>query len=360
MNLSEIAHYRLVSQQIATTKLTTAVEMVAWLGGVQAQEYTQTKWGIGVRLPHLKDIDIESNLTEGKILRTHLLRPTWHFVTAEDIRWMLKLTAPRVQSANAFMYRKLELQSKLFTRCNDLLIKLLEGNKQLTRTAINEEFKKQNILANGLRLSYIMMQAELDSIICSGAKQGNQFTYALLDERVPSFRAKHHDEALAELATRYFGSRGPATIKDFSTWSGLTMTDCRRGISMLSAALEKVRADNREFYCSSAVLSCNEQFQGIGLLPVYDEFIMSYKDRIALFIWRDAINPKPAFKNDSTIVFQVQIIGTWKRTINKNSIDLHVDFFSPMQQGKNNALKKAIERFEEFYALPVMCLPEMV
>ncbi|MES2284765.1 MAG: winged helix DNA-binding domain-containing protein [Bacteroidota bacterium] len=233
MELSEIAKYRLINQQIAGTKIKTVSEMVAWFCAVQAQEYGPTKWGLGLRLPHLKDKDIEKDFTDGKILRTHLLRPTWHFVAAKDIRWILMLTAPRVNAANASMYRKLELDSGIFNRCNAILIKTLQGGRQLTRDTLNEEFKKKKILAKGHRLSYIMMRAELDGIICSGANQGNQFTYSLLEERVPAFGLKNKEEALAELTKRYFTSRGPATIKDLSTWSGLTLTDCRKGIEMV-------------------------------------------------------------------------------------------------------------------------------
>src|SRR5690606_4347556 len=142
----------------------------------------QTKWGRGLRLPHLTDNDIENELNDGKILRTHLLRPTWHLVSAKDIYWLLKLTAPRVHTANAYMYRQLELDYKVFNRCNDILIETLQDGNQLTRDAINERFKMHKIIAKGHRLSYIMMNAELEGIVCSGARQGNQFTYALLDE----------------------------------------------------------------------------------------------------------------------------------------------------------------------------------
>lgn len=221
--------------------------MVAWLGAVQAQEYAQTKWGLGVRLPHLNDSDIERDFTEGKILRTHLLRPTWHFVNAEDIRWMLMLTAPRVNAANAYMYRMLELESTLFNRCNDILAKALQGGRQLTRDALNLKFKKNNIKAEGHRLSYIMMRAELDGIICSGARQYNQFTYSLLEERVPPFKKKNRDEALDELTKRYFTSRGPATVKDFSTWSGLVLADCRKGIETAKSHLVRGVIENEEY-----------------------------------------------------------------------------------------------------------------
>lgn len=184
MTFSEIATYRLRSQQITETNLKSATEMVTWFGAIQAQEYAQTKWGLGFRLPHMSDKDIEQEITDGNILRTHLLRPTWHFITSTDIQWLLKLTANRVNAANVYMYKKLELNDNVLNRCNKIIETALQKNKELTRDDLNEELKKKKIKAEGLRLSYIMMFAELSAVICSGKRRGNQFTYALLEERV--------------------------------------------------------------------------------------------------------------------------------------------------------------------------------
>ncbi len=353
MELSEVAKYRLINQQINGTKIKTVSEMVAWFGAVQAQEYGPTKWGLGLRLPHLKDEDIEKDFTDGKILRTHLLRPTWHFVSAKDIRWILMLTAPRVNAANATMYRKFELDNGIFTRCNDILIKALQGGRQHTRDTLNEEFKKKKILAKGHRLSYIMMRAELDGIICSGAKQGNQFTYSLLEERVPAFNLKNRDEALAELTKRYFTSRGPATVKDLSTWSGLTLTDCRRGIELVKQYFIEKIIENETYYFPSEISLNNKQFQGIYLLPIYDELIMGYKNRAAILEFRNSIKPAPIFSYGNTIVFEGQIIGTWKRTIGKKSIELECEFFKLLNKSQIRLFERAIDRYSEFMSMPV-------
>jgi hypothetical protein len=301
----------------------------------------------------LKDPDIEKDFTDGKILRTHLLRPTWHFVVAKDIRWMLMLTAPRVHAANSYMYRQLELTPNIFNRANDILIKTLQGNKQLTRDAINKEFKRNKIEAEGHRLSYIMMQAELDGIICSGARQGNQFTYALLEERVPESRSKNSDEALAELTKRYFTSRGPATIKDFSTWSGLTLADCKKGIEMVKSLFNKEVIENEEYFFPSGISLIKKQYQKIYLLPIYDEYIMGYKDRSAIMVIKNNSKPTSAIRYDNMIIFEGYIIGTWRRTIKPKCIDLEYDFFDNLSKTQFNAFAKAIKLFEEFNNLPI-------
>ena len=349
MPLTEVAKHRLINQQLAGSKIKSAVEMVEWLGAVQAQEYAQTKWGLGLRLPHLSDNDIENELKEGKILRTHLLRPTWHFVSAKDIYWLLKLTAPRVRIANAWMYRQLELDDTVFNRCNDILVTTLQGGRQLTRDDINEELKKHKILAKGHRLSYIMMHAELEGIICSGARQGKQFTYALLDERIRHKKSLEKDEALAKLTTRYFNSRSPATIKDFSTWSGLTTTDCKKGIEMLKPLLQKEVIEQQEYFFNPNNSLTDIQFEKIHLLPVYDEFIMAYKDRNAIMTLK---NNAP-FRYDCMILFDGQVIGTWKRSISKKAIDIAFDFFKPLNRKQSRILDEAVHHLSEFMNLKV-------
>ena len=349
MTLSDIAGIRLQNQQLAGTQMKSAVEMVEWMGAVQGQEYAQTKWGIGLRLPHLSDKDIEIELNEGKILRTHLLRPTWHFVSAKDIYWILKLTAPRVHAVNSYMYRQLELDDKIFNRCNDILVKTLHGGNQLTRDDINEEFKKHNIIAKGHRLSYIMMYAELERIICSGARQGNQFTYALLDERVRYKKFLEEDNALAELTTRYFNSRNPATAKDFMTWSGLTMTDCKKGIEMIKPPLEKNVIEQKEYFFIPKFSSPDKQADKIYLLPIYDEFVMGYKDRSAIM----PLNVNAPIRYDCMIVYNGQVIGTWKRTILKNIIEMEYDFFKPLNKLQSKLFDEAINHFSEFMNLKV-------
>jgi hypothetical protein len=330
--------------------------MVEWFCAVQGQEYTQTKWGLGLRLPHLKDRDIENDINEGKILRTHLLRPTWHLVSAENIRWLLTLTAPRVHAANAYMYRKTELDSKTFTRCIDILVKTLQGGRQLTREEINNEFARNKIIAQSHRLSYIMMYAELEKIICSGGRRGNQFTYALLDERVKPAKAITEDEALTRLAVHYFKSRGPATVHDFSTWSGLTLTECKRGLDMLKDRLETIIAEDVTYYVFSDAVFDKRMAQSVHLLPVYDEYLMGYKDRSAILIYQQSSGNEFNYMNDCMVVYDGQIMGTWKRTIKSKKIELNYDFFMEINKVQKKRFDDAIRRFSQFYELPVELL----
>ncbi|HSJ52566.1 MAG TPA: winged helix DNA-binding domain-containing protein, partial [Anaerolineae bacterium] len=230
MTRSEIAWRRLANQWITEPKPARPADVVARLGAVQAQDYAGAKWAVGLRLQGATDDDIDRSFAAGEILRTHVLRPTWHFVLPADIRWMLELTAPRVHAASAYMVRKLELDEDTFRRSNDALARALEGGHHLTRQELRGVLEQAGIAVHdGLRLGYLMMQAELDGVVCSGPRRGKQFTYALLAERAPQARRLDRQEALAELAGRFFATRGPATVHDLAKWSSLTVADARDG-----------------------------------------------------------------------------------------------------------------------------------
>src|SRR6266704_5397496 len=215
-----IAQQRLHNQHITQRTLETPQALVEWLGAVQAQDFAAAKWALGLRLHGVTDDDIEQAFTNGAILRTHVMRPTWHFVSPADIRWLLALTAPRVHQTLAYYNRKLELDDAVFRCTNAMLANALQGGKQLTRDELVFALQQAGIATEGeQRVTHIMMRAELDGVICSGARRDKQFTYALLAERAPHARMLARDEALAELTTRYFMSHGPATIQDFVWWS---------------------------------------------------------------------------------------------------------------------------------------------
>lgn len=353
MTSPDIARYRMVNQQISATAFKKPAEIVRWLGAVQAQEYALSKWAIGLRLPGSKDDEIEAAFTKGEILRTHLLRPTWHFITPADIRWMMALTAPRVNAINSFYYRQAGLDDKIFNKANDVFVSALNGGKQLTRTVLQSALKQQKIIADGLRLSYIIMQAELEGIICSGARAGRQFTYALLEERVPSFKRLDEEEALGQLTERYFNSRGPATLKDFMVWSGLTSTQVKKEIGLVSSQFEQEQLGEEVFYYSSPVASDKKHFQHALILPPYDEYIMGYKNRDAIFFNHNKKNPLAALMFDNTIIIEGQVAGSWRRTMQKSFIEMEYQLFDPRKKKHEALLKRAAGQFASFMELPV-------
>jgi hypothetical protein len=350
--MTDIAIQRLYNQQLEQAQFQTPCEVVAWQGAMQAQDYPGAKWALGLRLPDVKDADIEQAFENGDILRTHVMRPTWHFVAPADIRWIVDLTAPRVNAVNAYMYRKFELDDAIFQRSNAALIKALQGGKQLTRTELASVLEQTGIVADGFRLSYLMMRAELDGVICSGGRRGKQFTYALLDERAPQARILKRDEALAELTRRYFTSHGPALVEDFAWWSGLTKADVKAGIEMIGTELIHERIDGQTYWFSASMPPAAKPPLAAYLLPTYDEYLIAFASADRGRMGGEDVREKLVF--DSTILMSNRIVGSWRRTFRKGAIVIESAPFRPFTTDENDAFVAAAERYGAFFGMPVV------
>lgn len=354
MPFSPILATRLFSQQIAECNFTKPAEIVEHLGAMQAQDFGMAKWAIGLRVPGLKDADVENAFNNGDILRTHVLRPTWHFVRPADIRWMLALTAPRINAASAYYHRAAGLDDKVFRKSTDIIAKALTDGNCLTRTELQQVLEKAKIKAEGIRLSYIMMRAELDAVICSGPRLGKQFTYALLPERAPGAGKLHKQEALAALAKKYFATRGPATAGDYAVWSGLAMQDVKEGISLLGKQLEKQVINGKEFFCSSAGNSLQYKLtakhQSTFLMPDYDEYAIGYKDRTEIFGERKSTDNT---KTSNLVFYHTLIVdgvaaGTWQKKMGKNKTAVEIKLTTALSKAKQQAVAKAIKKYVSF------------
>ena len=353
-----IADQRLLNSRLIETPSKTPEEVVQWLGAMQSQDFAGAKWAIAQRTKNLvTDADINLLFNKGKILRTHILRPTWHFLIPKDIRWLLKITGPRVNAANSYYYRKFGLDEDIFAKCSAALVNAMHGGVQLTRTEISQVYKNVGINASGLRLAYLIMRAELDAIVCSGAMRGKQFTYALLEERVPKTKMLDHDEAAAELTKRYFTSHGPAQIKDFTWWSGLTAAEAKAGIEINS--LEHKTLDGKTYWYSPGQPTGKKLKQAplIHLLPNYDEYLIAYKDHSPIF---DTALLGEIPRTDTLmphiIILNGQVIGGWRRTVQKNEINITTNLLVRLDNTEQSALKLAAEHYSQFMGMPVVIM----
>jgi hypothetical protein len=352
----DIVRYRLHNQFLSQTNFTDPSQVVAALGAVQSQDYSGGKWALGQRLKNAStDATIDKAFNQGKILRTHVMRPTWHFVTPADIRWMLALTGPRVHTVNGFMYRQQGLDREIIQKSYRVLDNALQGNKQMTRTELGSAFEKAGIKnAKGVRLGYFIMSAELDAIICSGARKGKQFTYALLEERAPQVKALSHDEALAELTRRYFATRGPATLQDFTWWSGLTMAEAREGIELVKSQFVNEVFEDQTYWFANSLSLVKEKSPTAHLLPNYDEYFIGFKNRSAIGKVAQLANVEannPAFLAH-IIIIDGQIVGGWKRTLKKDAVLVELNLITKLTKAESEAVKTAIEQYGKFLGLP--------
>lgn len=356
MNNQEIAHRRLYKQGLTKQIFKSPADVVSQLGAVQAQDYAGAKWALGQRLKDFTDADLDQAFNDGSILRTHLLRPTWHFVTPEDIRWLLMLTAPRVHVRNALMYRNAGLDTEAIKRTNTLIEKFLRGGNFLTRTEIAAALEKAGIsTVEDLRLTYIMMRAELDGVICSGPRKGKQFTYALLEERAPAAKELPRDEALAEIIRRYFKTRGPASLQDFCVWSGLTMADAKQGIEMTKSEFKSEMVKEQPYWFVDQMPRVGKRTSTAHLLPNYDEYFIGFKDRSAIGEFARQANissDDPSFLAN-IIILDGQVVGGWKRTINKNEVLVETTLITKFGKDEKQLISDAANRFGKFLDLPV-------
>ena len=348
MSKSLIVSQRLRNQRLSTTEFKRPVEVVRWLGAVQAQDFRAAKWAIAQRTQNATNESIEQDFNDGKVIRTHVMRPTWHFVSPEDIRWLLELTAPRVNIASGSAYRKFELDDHVFKQTNKVLARALRGGKHLTRSALKKVLNESGVRAdNGIRLGYILIRAELDAVICSGPREGNQFTYTLLDERVPKTKPVDREKALATLTLTYFRSHGPATVHDFMWWSGLTATDAKTGINMVQGRLTKTSDGDKVFWGPKDGVVVTRRASAASLLAEFDEYVVAYKDRSAVFDSNDHL----AMANGAlgrTVIIDGKIAGSWKQMKEKGSLKISVQLLRTLKKSERVAIASAANRFASF------------
>ncbi len=354
MTTTDIAKHRLISQQLAGTKFTTPKQIVSHFGAMQAQDYEMAKWAIGVRIGKTEK-EIEQAINAGEIIRTHILRPTWHFVSAGDLRWMLALTAPHVKAATAFACRHFGLDDKTVLRSNNIIQKSLTGGKHLTREELMSLLQKKGIAITPLRSIHIMLRAELEAIVCNGPKRGKQFTYALVDEKVPSVKALEKEKALAELAKRYFTSHGYATLQDFCWWSGLTVANAKMGLESIRSGLDCAKIDNQTYWSGPGYPNELGNFERAVFLPAYDEFMVGYKDRSASLgasNAKDTITSNGIFK--PVILINGKVEGIWRRDLKNDHMIVEPHFFKAKNKLKKKALLESVKPYGDFLGMQII------
>jgi hypothetical protein len=321
---------------------------------MQAQEYEHAKWAIGLRMRDgAPDAAVERAFEEGRILRTHVMRPTWHFVTPADIRWLLELTAPRVHRVMAPYNRRLGLDGALLTRGTTIVARALRDRHYLTRRELGERLRRAGLPLDGMRLAHLAMHAELEGVICSGPRRGRQFTYALLAERAPGARRLPRDESLAVLSRRYFASHGPATVRDFAWWSGLTMADARRALEMHRARREEI--GGLTYWTIGARPGRATRERLVQLLPIYDEFLVAYRDRQAVSHGPSRVSGSPrafvTFRH--ALVIDGQVAGTWLTKRLSKAMQVEVIPMRRLTGRERRAVGETVKQYEQFLGVPV-------
>ena len=351
----------LLRRRMASTRLTgapfdSAEESVRWHGAIQGQDYGPAKWSIGQRTRELTDEDIDRELDDGAILRTHALRPTWHLLTRGDIRWVLALTGPRVHRQLDRRFGQLGLDPKTLARCEKRISAALDGDSHLSRKEIAGVLNVAKIDPSGQRLPFILIHCELESVICSGRLAGKQQTFALLDDRAPAGVTLDRDEAISELIRRYLQSHGPATIADFRWWSGLTVADIRRTLHLLGSDVTAEEVGGMTFWSLAGDRESPPAMRAAHLLQMLDEAFVAYTESRhfgdpradeARGAWGERGMPA------AHVLLRGRVAGHWKRTLGRQAMKVELMLYDDPKPRDLRTIEAAAKRMGSFVGLPV-------
>jgi hypothetical protein len=360
MKLSEIPQRRLGTQRVAgpeAEKFASVREAVRWMGAVQSQDYLAAKWAVGLRMGNCTEAAFDESFSRGEILRTHVMRPTWHFVAPEDLRWMLALTAPRVNALRAYYNRQHGLDAPTFARSNAAIARALRGGHHLTRDELGDVLARVKIEGSPERRGSILLGAELEGLICSGPLRGKAHTYALVEERAPpATRLPEREESLAQLARRFFVSHGPATLKDYAWWSGLTTADAKAGAETATPRLAREVVAGKAYFFEDRGSSRAKGEGAVHLLPNFDEYAVAYVDRDGLLEarHRSKLDGRGNVLFQNLVVREGRVVGTWRRTLKRGTVSVATTLFVRFGPADKRALGDAIERYARFLGREVI------
>ncbi len=350
MTPKDISTTRLIRQQIARQSFKKPEQVVSWMGAIQAQDYPGGVWGVGLRTSGSTITDVEKAIATGKIVRTWPMRGTLHFVAAQDVAWMIDLSAPKILPSSVARWQYLHLTDEIVSKARKVTIKALEGGKRLTRKEFYGVLEKNGIDPGGSRGLHLIGRMALEKVICMGPHQGKQATVVLFDEWIPTSTKFTREESLAEFAKRYFTSHGPATLEDFVWWAGLRITDARRGIELNGTRLHKEIIGEKTYYLTGDMELSKIASPDVHILPPFDEYLVAYKDRSAAI---DLIHTPKVFRSANGVFSPVVVIdgkveGIWKRVVQKNSVICKPEMFLSLKGVQEKALTTAIDRYHTF------------
>lgn len=346
---------RLRSSGLAGERFSAIEDAVRWHGAVQAQEPRMAKWSLAQRCADAPiEGDVDGVLARGAIVRTHVLRPTWHFVAGQDLVWLLQLTGPRVQAKNRSRYGELGLDERTRARSRARLAAALEGGRRLTRKEIATVLESDGIDTSGQRLAYLLMDAELEAVICSENLQGTQHTYAALEEQVPGAEPLDRDRALVELTRRYLASHGPATVRDLGWWSGLTLADIRHGLDGLAREVTSEKLGDLDLWSIRSpedTVTTATTVRGAYLLPAFDEHVVGYRESrhlgdpradTARAAWRDRRLP------NGVVLLDGAVAGHWRRRVSDATVAVEVVTYEQLTAAQLDPVESAAAELGRF------------
>ncbi|HLT79614.1 MAG TPA: winged helix DNA-binding domain-containing protein [Cyclobacteriaceae bacterium] len=345
MTTTQLIRYRLRAQHLVPPYFTKPVDVVEWMGAVQAQDYLGALWSVGQRLKKSVEADVEEAIAKKEIVRTWPMRGTLHFVAPKDSRWMLQYLTPRVFARIASVLRKDEIDEKVLAKSTKALVRALEGGNRLTRPELYGALERAKISTSGTRGLHIIVCVAQRGVICFGPRQDKQHTFVLLDEWLPSFPVLPREEAMAELAIRYFKSHGPATADDFMWWAGLTKSGALESIRAAGRSLTETQVGDNTYWLAPDAKPASSA-KGIRLLPTYDEYGIGYKDRSTIISRTNVQKVEGGYT--SAVIDDGKAIGLWRRTTGKDTVKVDVAPLNRFTKDQRAGIEAEAARYAKF------------
>jgi Winged helix DNA-binding domain len=350
----DIARWRLRSQLLVRPHAATAIDAVGNLLAVQAENPSQSAWAVASRTARPSQADVRAALDVGRLIRTHVLRPTWHYVLADDLGWLLELTAPKVRQVTGRQLQAVHgLDDRRLEPLTSAVLEILAERPDLTRGQIAEALGARGFATEGGLMTILLAHLELDRLICSGRPLGDEHTYAVYRDRVPEPRLSDRDEALGELAIRYFSGHGPATERDLAYWATLTITDVRRGLNLVRERLASFEHHGKVFWHAPADPPRRAAEPSGHLLQILDEMYRGYQETRWVL---DAAGIVPRARESSLgmALVDAQLLASARRTVTADRVVFELAPYRALKPRDRTALRRAAERYGEYLGLPAM------
>ncbi|MFO0727603.1 MAG: winged helix DNA-binding domain-containing protein [Myxococcota bacterium] len=324
-------------------------DVVERLAAVQAQDYLGALWAVGQRTQGATEATIDRAVREARILRTHVLRPTWHLVVPADLRWMLSLSRERVHRQAAPQHKKEGLDAAAFRKAERRLEAAFKDADALTREELGAALAHGGLELSGPALGHVMMHAELEALVINGPRRGKQHTYRLLDRVVPPSPVPPREALLPRIAERFLLGHAPATRRDLAWWAGLTQGEAQAGLDALGATLTEETIAGETYYALKRTPLAAGPSPSLSLLPNYDEYVVAYADRSG-FIDPTVrgLGPADMVIARHVLAIEGRVIGAWRRTLTAKSVRLELELGAPLSARAQKALEKKAQAYADF------------
>jgi hypothetical protein len=351
MDRQRVLRRRLATQHLTSAPLPTAADVVRLLTCVQSQERDHSFFALAQRSRATTYAPVRAEHDAGAFVRTHILRPTWHYVAPEDLRWILAVTSPRVEQRERPYLLKFGYEERTIGRAFEVIAEALQGRNALTRKEIGDHLSRAGLLGAGEGLGHLLLVAELRGLVCGGPVKGVEHTYGLVDELVPPTRERGREKALAELARRFFAGHGPASVKDLTRWASLTVADAKQGLAALDSTLERVEVDGVPHWFDPSLPARTTRGDVAHLLTTYDEVMLTYP--AVTFPFAPGVPEPDGFPWYTAVLVDETRVGTWRRTLGRDRVVVET-LLAPGTTPQQRALvDDAVERLGAFHGLPV-------